>query len=210
VFAGKLASLLFVDHQRVDAREHRSQRFGLALDPEVHRVGHDELRVFHLIEHRHLERRVNVAEQHERRLGVVARDLRIERGEHVQLRVERVPRGQVLVVATGPAEGLAAGLFHAFRVHAAPREALLHGTRKVVTDHGDETNGGVQRGGERAVGGRAAHDVAERARREVEIVERHGADDENRVGHLVYPDRVKGRRLARPTKGWSTNRVVPA
>ncbi len=39
---GELPSLLVVDDEQIDFREHVRERLRLPVDPEVHRVGHDE------------------------------------------------------------------------------------------------------------------------------------------------------------------------
>jgi len=48
---GQLAGLGVVDHKAVHPREGLSEAVRSAFDPVVHRVGHDELRIGHLVQH---------------------------------------------------------------------------------------------------------------------------------------------------------------
>src|SRR5205085_7283456 len=120
------------------------ERLGLAGDPEVHRVRHDEARLLHLLEDLELERRVDVAEQDERRAARGGRDLGAEVGEDVELRVERGAARERRVVATGPAERLARGALDAVGGDAVRAERLEELLREVVSDDAEEIDPGEQ------------------------------------------------------------------
>ena len=68
----KLARLAFIEHEAIDLAQQLDQRVALRLDPQVHRVGHDELRPGDLRQHMHLELRRDVGEEHVRRALVAS------------------------------------------------------------------------------------------------------------------------------------------
>ncbi len=185
VNAGELAGFLVVDDEDIDAPKERFERLRLTLDPEVHRVGQDELRRLDAVENLGLESRVDVAEEHDRRTPKRFRDLRLEAGEHVELRVERRPASEVGIVATCPAKRLSARALDALDGDAARLQLRQRLLGKVVPDDGDETRLRAERGcSERRVGRRPPDGVRERSVRELEVIERHRADDEDgSTGH---------------------------
>ena len=63
VLAGELARLGVVHEEQVHALQRLEQALALRGDPEVHRVARDEARRAHLVEHRALQVRVDVAEE---------------------------------------------------------------------------------------------------------------------------------------------------
>ena len=71
---GELARLGVVERDQIDALEQLEQIGTPALDPEVHRVARDELRLVDLRQHVELEPRIDVAEEHERRRCGTARE----------------------------------------------------------------------------------------------------------------------------------------
>jgi hypothetical protein len=120
--------------------EHGREGIGLAVDPEIHGVGHDEFGRRHLIEHFDLQRRMNVAEQDVGRIEVGLGELGAKIGEHVELRFERDATDEVRVIAPGPAERLARGALEAGQIDAAPRQRFEVFRREVFADHGHQAH----------------------------------------------------------------------
>ena len=75
-----------------------------------------------LLERLGLDRRRGVGQEDVARVAVALGHLRVEVLEHVEVRVERVARVPVGLVAPGPAEGLAVGDLDAARVDAVRLE----------------------------------------------------------------------------------------
>ena len=119
---GELARLAVVERDHVDFLEQREQIGAPALDPEVHRVARDELRLAHLAQHLELQARIDVAEEDERRVAELLGDLRREVREHAELRLERLGRVEVVAVAAAPAERLALGVLEPREIDAARGE----------------------------------------------------------------------------------------
>ncbi len=59
----KLPGLLVIDDQKVDALQDVRENLGLAFNPEVHGIGHDELGRKDLIEHGQLKARIDIPEE---------------------------------------------------------------------------------------------------------------------------------------------------
>ena len=112
----KLARLLVVDDEQVDALEHLRQRSPSSPSIQKFIVSIATRRGLRTcVEHVELQRRVDVAEEQELRVAPRLGQPRLEVGEHVELRVERGARRQILRVAPLPAEGLALGALEAGR-----------------------------------------------------------------------------------------------
>ena len=71
VLLRELMRLAVVQHEAVNARQEFQQIVERDVQPQIHRVGHDELRLVHLVEQAMLERGRDVAEQDE--LGILIR-----------------------------------------------------------------------------------------------------------------------------------------
>ncbi len=150
----QLASLGVVDDEAVDLREGRPEAVRGVLDPVVHRVGHHEFGIVHLVQHIALDARLQVAEAHDVAVEVALREVRLERSEDVELRVERVPLVHIVVVLAVPEERLAVLLdLKALKVDPpiGQRPAVLIG--KVAPDDAHEADIFAKvAGGERQVG----------------------------------------------------------
>jgi hypothetical protein len=188
VLARELARLFFVDDEKVDALEHLRERVGLPLDPEVHRVGDDELRSLDLLENLDLQGGVDVAEQDVVGVEVRLGELGFEIGEHVELRLERDAAHEVRVVAACPAEGLARRALEPREVDVAARKGFEVARRKIVSHDRDDANGRKHRRRVGRIRRRSADHVLGGDGGQLEVVERHRADDEERGRLLVHDE----------------------
>src|SRR5262249_35077469 len=84
-----------------------------ALDPEVHRVARDELRLRDLRQHVQLQAGIDVAEEDERRAAEPFGDLRREVGKDTEVRLERLGHVEVMAIPPAPAERSAFGAVEA-------------------------------------------------------------------------------------------------
>ena len=105
---GELPRLAVVERDEVDVLEQLEQIGAAALDPEVHRVARDELRLLDLAAARRAAaadrccaRKTNGALRN--CSGIFGREVR----EHAEVRLERLGRVEVVAVAAAPAERLA-------------------------------------------------------------------------------------------------------
>ncbi len=106
-FTGQLAGLGVIDDEQVDVGERCEEPVARAFDPEIHRVErHKPCRG--LQSRLTLELWIGVGEKQERNFASRVIELRIELRQHVELRIERVRRVQVVSVFSFPEEGLAA------------------------------------------------------------------------------------------------------
>ena len=104
VLLGELARLGVVHEQEIHPLQRPEQALALRRDPEVHGVARDEPRSADLVEHGPLQIGVDVAEKDVLRVAIMGGQLRVELGEHVELRVEGVRGVEVELVAALPAE----------------------------------------------------------------------------------------------------------
>ena len=89
-------------------------------------------------QHVELERRIDVAEQHELRVAVGIADLGLERGEHAELGVERLARREIGRVLADPVERLALRALDARHIDAELDELVEVPLREVVADDADD------------------------------------------------------------------------
>ena len=76
VLLGQLAGFAIVEHENVDPAKQFKQVFQRDIEPEIHRVGDDQFRMVHLVEHPVLQRRGNVGQQDKRRPLIGLRQFR--------------------------------------------------------------------------------------------------------------------------------------
>src|SRR6185437_10469633 len=113
-----------------------------ALDPEVHRVARDELRLRDLREHPELQARIDVAEEDERRAAELLGNLWPEVREYPEMRLERFRGVEVVTVAPTPAEREPVGAFESREIDRPLREGALQLLHRVVGAHdADELHG---------------------------------------------------------------------
>ena len=182
---GELTRLLVVDDEEIDLRQQLTERSWLARDPEVHRVGRDEPQPStasaHLVDDVELELGVDVAQEHVGARLVSRGDLGVEVGEDVELRVERGPRPQVLRVATAPPERLAGHPLDAGCVDASRLQQLEMRGREVVAHDPDDPHVREERRGQRGVGCGPTQHPFEGTRGHLQVVERDGPNNEDRL-----------------------------
>src|SRR5439155_10349207 len=105
-FPGDLARLFLVDDQHANPAENPEQLRPLALDPVIHRVRENELRLLELIQNVPLQYRIDVGEEDGLERAGLAGQLGLESLEDVQLGAERFPRVHIVAIDALPAEGL--------------------------------------------------------------------------------------------------------
>ena len=151
------------------------------LDPVVHRVEDDEVGIVDLIEHLLLHGRVEVAEADDPAVAVRRGQDGVEPGEHVEVRRERVPAVEVVVVAAGPEERLAVLVAdEPLGVDPARAEEVHVLLRKVPPDDADDADGRgevARREGDVRAG--ATENAVGFAERGLDGVEGDGADGED-------------------------------
>ena len=192
---GQLARLLVVEQQHVDALEQLHQLRALDVDPEVHRVAGDELRLLRLLEHAELQHRIDVGEEHVVGVGPAGGQLGAEVLKDVELGVERRARREVGRVDARPAERPAAR--HALeprQVDAARLQQLRVRLGEVVADDARQADRRrrQERRGHGEVGRGAAQHLDALAGARLDGVERDGANDEQRRLVHGYPSHAAG------------------
>ena len=126
------------------------------VQPQVHRVGHDEFRAAHLVEHVVLERGRDVRQQDERRVLVRLRQRGREGLEHAQLGQQRAAVVHVHLVFARPMKGFAGQNLQAFEVNFVPAIKLEVFLGKILADHADQFDRAEKARGDGGVAGRAA------------------------------------------------------
>jgi hypothetical protein len=177
---GELARLGVVQRDQIHVRQQLENIGTPALDPEVHGVAGDELRLGDLRQHVELEPRVDVAEEHERRRAELLGNLRSKVREDTQVCLQCFRDVEVVTIPAAPAKGRSVGLLEPGDVDRPRREgALQFVERKVGADHADELHRRevARRRREERTG--PAEDVVRAPERRLDGIERHGADDEN-------------------------------
>ena len=127
--------------------------------------------------HRLLKAGLDVAEEERGGLLRGVAELRLEVGEHVELRVERMRRVEVVVVPSAPEERAAArDPLDVCDVDPVVREDAKLLVAEVVADDPDHPDVGEEARSEREVRRRAAEQALARAEGRLDGVERDGAD----------------------------------
>ncbi len=135
VLRSELPRLLVIDDQDVHLRQHLPKLRGSPLDPVVHGVGPDEPGRAHLLHHVHLERRVNVREEDQRRSPEVLGDGRLKALENTEIGEKRGPLRQIGAVLPSPAKRLSPGRLEAREIHGSPVEDLTVLLGEIVPNH---------------------------------------------------------------------------
>ncbi len=116
------------------------------------------------------------------------RELRLERLEHVELRVERVTRVHVVVVLAGPEERLAAvDALDVVDVDAVGGEDALVLGGEVVAHHADDVDLVEEARREREVRCGATEHAVALVERRLDAVERDGSNHGEAHGRALYP-----------------------
>ena len=135
---------------------------------------------------------MDVPEKDERRCLVAGRNLRLERLEDVEVRVNRLAAVQVEAVFPFPAKGLARHLFEAGEIDLPSAEHLVDVCAEIFADHGDNPHLREKRRGDREIGGRAADDAVGFAKGRFDGIERDGSDSKNGMhGCLQAPGSIE-------------------
>src|SRR5690606_1573166 len=100
----ELTRFRVVERDEVNSLEQSKQLRTARLDPEVHRVACNELRLLHLFQHVQLQPRIDVVEKHERCIPECIGNYGLEVREHSQVRLERLCSIEIVAVASAPAE----------------------------------------------------------------------------------------------------------
>jgi hypothetical protein len=139
VFVRELPRFGVVERDEVDMLEQLEHVVATAFDPEVHRVASDELGFGHLRQHVELQSRIDVAQEHERRVAELCRDLRTKIREHTEMRLECLGHVQIVAVPAAPPERRALGALQSREVDRSRRKRALQFVDRVVApDHADE------------------------------------------------------------------------
>src|SRR6266480_2573708 len=155
-FLRDLASFAVVQDEKVDAAKECIQISARSLNPKIHRVGNDETRTFHLIEHMRLQRRRDVGQQNEIGLPIRFWQRGFEMFKDIERDRARFARVQVPRILAGPAKSFSVYPLHAFAVDLARLPKLEFGFGKVVTHDADKPDRREEACAERCIGGRAA------------------------------------------------------
>ena len=102
--AGQLAGLGIVHHQDVDVAQQLEEQIAFTLNPIVHRITGDQLRLLHLVEHTQLQFGIDVTQEHKLCVTEFLGDTRVEVREHPESRLQRFTAVEVVGVARLPAK----------------------------------------------------------------------------------------------------------
>ncbi len=138
--AGEHACLGVVDEQDVEALEHFKQRGLVVLDPVVHGVAGDELRVGHGFAHAALQDGIDVGEEEKFGIAIGVGNLGLEAGEDVELGLERLGLVEVFEIGALPEEAFAGGALDAARIDLVRVEDGLLLGAEVFADDGDDAH----------------------------------------------------------------------
>src|SRR5579871_865502 len=136
---------------------------------------------------------MNVAEHQVAIVLVDVRDLRLKRGEDVQLRVERGAAREIGGVFAGPEETFSRRPLDTDGGDAAFAEDAHLGVGEIVADHGDHAHLREVAGGQRKICGRAGQQLIALAVCGLDRVKSNGTYDEN--GHWYRIARGPGMTL---------------
>lgn len=184
----EFAGFGFVDDEEVDFLEDFVEVVIGDGDPEIHGIGGDEgFFRGELLDHLELIDRVHVGEDDDGRGGGVGGDFGGPVFEDVDGDGEGIAVVHVLVVGSGPGEGVAFGAFEAVGGDAFGCEEVEVFLGEVLADDADEMDGGGEiGGGESGEGCGAAEEVFAFGSRGFDVVDGDGAADEDGslcVGH---------------------------
>ncbi len=180
--ASEFLGLTIIDDEQVDALEHVMQALIGNADPQIHRVGGDEIDGTALVEHLHL-----VFGMHVGRDG----DLGLLRGvweldgpvfQHVHGHVVRGAVVHVLMVFTRPGEGGAAAALETVEIDTVTCEHVEMGFWEIVSDDANEMDGLAEDAcGQCCVAGGATEEVLLGILWGFDIIESDTTSDDN--GH---------------------------
>ena len=180
-FFGQFACFAVIEDEHVDPLEEVEQGGLGDVDPEVHRVGDDELRFVHLVEHLQLQIGRDIGQEDEVTRFEMVRKLRGEGLEDIEGDRAGFAGVHVPHVFAGPAEGFPRGTLHAFEVDPALLEEVPVVGREVVAHDSHEIDRGKVTGGDGGVGRGAAEKIETFLDGSFDVVERDGTNNEN--GH---------------------------
>src|SRR5262249_30633663 len=104
--------------------------------PVIHRVQRrDFWPLFHLLQNISLQVRRNICKEHEFRVAIFLRQLRLEFCKDIQLGCQRHALVQILGIPARPEERLADGTFESFTIDFPPTEHSRVGIGEIVTNH---------------------------------------------------------------------------
>ncbi len=144
---GELHGFFIVHQHTVDSPQQALEPGTGSVEPELHRVAGDELRIGHLLQHLELQLRLDIGQEDQLRVAVRRGQRRMEIGEDVELGVQRLPILQPDAgVARGPSKGLSGTHLQTREIDVARFQQLLVLERKVLAHHPHQANGCKQRG----------------------------------------------------------------
>src|SRR5215203_2796435 len=148
------------------------------LDPEIHRIARNELRLLDLLEYIELESRIDVTEKHERSVPELLRDFRAEARKHAEVCLECLRGVEIVTIASTPSERLAVSVLESGEVYAARGKWLEFFDWVVGADDADHLNGREQARRRGKECSRAAEHIIGFAERSFYGIERDRSDNE--------------------------------
>ena len=145
--SGELTGFGVVHHQHVNTLKQLQQHLRCPLDPIIHRIARDQIRVLCLVQDVQLQRRIDVAEEHQLGISKSVGQLRLESSEHSQPGIDRVAILQIVGILAFPTEALSSDALYTGEVHASFGQTVEFFGRKVVPYHTDCLNRVKERGG---------------------------------------------------------------
>ncbi len=131
---------------------------------------------FDLLQHRALQRGVDVAKKNERRIGIGIRQRGLEIREDVELGGQRGALVHVLAVAPGPEKSFAAGTLEAGEIDVAALEDGHVFFREIIANDRDHAHRREMARGQGEIAGGAAEQAIHFAVRRFDAVERNGTN----------------------------------
>ncbi len=180
---GQQPGFAVVEHQPIQTLEQSGQLVALGVNPQVHRVGHDQRRAGHLIEHLHLHHRRAIGQKQIAAAAISLGQHRIEFLEHVQMHFQRLAIVHVRQIPAAPAECLCpADDVQARGVDPPAGEQGRMLGRKVFAHHAHQPHGREITGRIGKIGGRAAQHIVAPLAGGFDTVQSNRSDDEQRHG----------------------------
>ncbi len=136
--ARQLPGLRIVHHQHVGAPHYLQQHVPGTVDPVVHCVAGNQVRLVDLVQHAELQLGIDVTQEDVAGVAERLGDLGLEVGEHPESGLQRLPVLQVVGVLPFPAEALTRLPLDAADVHVLLSQSRQGIERVVVTHHGDQ------------------------------------------------------------------------